>query len=911
MLKIDQQILNIDSAICRNIDKFDAICERGLLSSNILKYLRDFVEHIALKVFAQGNDIEDNFKTAIQPAIAYLKTQGKLKFLSKFHDFLQISTSHYTLGDESAERVMLKYYEYLIKLKKFLFADYGMRVLSNIDKFPINTDTTLKDYYEKIAERVNVHRAVAPDEEYNDRYYIQKIKPFFVSGEIYYEVTFTEATEKVSKFDRIIAFTKHEILKNYSVKLEINHSNIHILDRSMPILLITNWRVSIRPCEIEKFAAVFGYSMQVQSISKEYLAIMDFLTSTGFNLVELIDLGDNEYEYYKNKIFILAKSKSIFTVFDECRRFVKQKSNGANIVRYLLYKLNNKVLKLQLHYKKEECYLLSNLRLKFECIPFDEMPFNSSLFGHNPRLSDLFDCIYYSNRDHELLGRFIKNKTEIDGQLYIQEKKIEDFEEVDKLISTYNALLYDKHQSRRIENYNGNLYIQEYENDAKYIIEQLKELSVEGITNYANSVISWIKSDIHFIDCDEKRVALTQLFEKSRVALIYGSAGTGKSTLINHISHFFRDNKKIFLANTHPAVENLKRKVNAVNCSFMTIAKFISNNNNIDSYCDLIVIDECSTVSNKDMRCILQKAQYKLLVLVGDIFQIESIYFGNWFGLARECIPQTSIVELNTPYRTSNKQLLALWTKVRNFDDAVVEHIAKNDYSTKLDNSIFTKTDEDEIILCLNYDGLYGINNLNRFLQENNANRLIQWGVKTYKVGDPILFNESERFAPLIYNNLKGKIVDIAVCETSIQFDIELEKAINSLEVEDYSDLQLIGTAESGNSIVRFLVNKNRNSDRDNDSDDHIVPFQVAYAVSIHKAQGLEYKSVKIVITDEIDELITHNIFYTAITRAKEKLRIFWSPETMHRVLGSFVPKQTNKDFLILSNRYELRVTKK
>ena len=45
-----------------------------------------------------------------------------------------------------------------------------------------------------------------------------------------------------------------------------------------------------------------------------------------------------------------------------------------------------------------------------------------------------------------------------------------------------------------------------------------------------------------------------------------------------------------------------------------------------------------------------------------------------------------------------------------------------------------------------------------------------------------------------------------------------------------------------------------------------MVPFQIAYAVSIHKAQGLEYESVKVVITEDIDEMITHNIFYTAIT---------------------------------------------
>ena len=50
------------------------------------------------------------------------------------------------------------------------------------------------------------------------------------------------------------------------------------------------------------------------------------------------------------------------------------------------------------------------------------------------------------------------------------------------------------------------------------------------------------------------------------------------------------------------------------------------------------------------------------------------------------------------------------------------------------------------------------------------------------------------------------------------------------------------------------------------------VPFQVAYAVSIHKAQGLEYDSVKIVITDTNEDDITHSIFYTAVTRTRERL---------------------------------------
>jgi len=74
----------------------------------------------------------------------------------------------------------------------------------------------------------------------------------------------------------------------------------------------------------------------------------------------------------------------------------------------------------------------------------------------------------------------------------------------------------------------------------------------------------------------------------------------------------------------------------------------------------------------------------------------------------------------------------------------------------------------------------------------------------------------------------------------------------------------------------------------------------VAYAVSIHKAQGLEYNSVKIVITHEVDELITHNIFYTAITRAKNKLMIYWTPEVGNKILGNIKPRCNKKDVSLL-----------
>lgn len=550
-----------------------------------------------------------------------------------------------------------------------------------------------------------------------------------------------------------------------------------------------------------------------------------------------------------------------------------------------------------------ECEALSNLCLKWGCIPFDQMPFATSLLKHNPRIYDLLECIDTTGREHEFLARIVKNNTEQQGVLFTPLSDLSKFDDIGNLRKKYNSKVYYKHTERYMKIYKDYIYIDGYVQDTSEIIKKLKELSQTGIFGYTNFVESWLMQNTSYrIDSEEKLLTLKNIFAYSQVALIYGSAGTGKSTLINHISNLYNQRKKLYIANTNPAVDNMRRKVNADNRVFMTIARFLSEYNN-DTECDILFIDECSTVSNKDMRAILQKATFKLLVLVGDVFQIESILFGNWFSIARTFIPETSVSELTKPYRSTNEELLTVWDRVRNLDDAILEPMVKSKYTVYLDESIFEHSIEDEIILCLNYDGLYGINNINRFLQSNNTNPAVGWGINVYKIEDPILFNESERFAPLIYNNMKGRIRDIEPTDDRIRFDIELDIAITEWEAEDY-DFSLVGVADNGNSIISFWVEKYKSTDEDDDSSDAIVPFQVAYAVSIHKAQGLEYNSVKIVITNEIEELITHNIFYTAITRAKEKLKIYWTPETEKKILEGLELKNYRKDAALLSSLY-------
>ena len=86
----------------------------------------------------------------------------------------------------------------------------------------------------------------------------------------------------------------------------------------------------------------------------------------------------------------------------------------------------------------------------------------------------------------------------------------------------------------------------------------------------------------------------------------------------------------MFLAQTNPAIDNLERRVTADedNCKFSTIASFLKYGAGDPEY-ELLVIDECSTVNNSDMRKLLEMISFKHLLLVGDTYQINSIRFGN------------------------------------------------------------------------------------------------------------------------------------------------------------------------------------------------------------------------------------------------------------------------------------------
>ena len=898
------RITTIDRTICRHLDSIDG-STRGVISQDILQHLIAFVEHIMLNFYSQNTDIP-NTPENIAKGIEHAQVTSDLKGLYRFHKYLNIVAIHYSLDEDNSERLMLKYYKYLLDIKNLVMKHWRMEILHNLDKFPLNTDTALEEYHRKIAEKIEIYPAEFSAK--GDKYYIQKLKEIIVDRKTYYEVTFTPALGNTNKSHRVIAFTKLPVISNYASTFSIEETTINILGKTMPITLIVGWEVAIRECEFNNFASILmGTTPKIPY--QERREICNFLTQTQYTLSDLIDFPDSAYETITSTWRAQLKYSIFIDLLDQCRKIIKNNRPGQNLLRYLLYNMNNDIIKQQRGADKN--FKLSYLYFLYESIPFDTMPFISSPHGHNPRLGALFSCIPTYSREHELLARKIKNNSEIQGHIFSTVDEIVGYSDLEKLKRIYNKRLYEKHMDKsKLVIENGQIFLNEYKTDTCTVIKKLLEMSVSGVDGYTSDIDFQMDLGILEVDCNEKKEILLRLFSESRVAMIYGSAGVGKTTLIKHIADYFSNDRILFLTQTNSAKNNLEARIKREkqDYTFSTVAGFISKNSWIRSDCDLLVVDESSTVSNSEMVKVLEKVNCNLILLVGDTYQISSIRFGNWFTAARYFLPSKSVFELKTPYRAKdNAELLELWEKVRNMEDDVDEKIALQTCSLKVDVSLLSEVHKNEVILCLNYDGLYGINNINRFLQESNPNSPVRWGIQYYKVGDPILFLDSTRFQFVIYNNMKGTIAGIEILDRDstderIQFDIELSEEVDEGEVAWCPNLKVIGKSDSGYPIVRFSVYKTESYDEDNNSSDSrtIVPFQVAYAISIHKSQGLEYDTVKVVITDEVDEMVTHNIFYTAITRAKKNLKIYWTPEVQEKVMSRIKPRDISRDVELL-----------
>ncbi len=151
-----------------------------------------------------------------------------------------------------------------------------------------------------------------------------------------------------------------------------------------------------------------------------------------------------------------------------------------------------------------------------------------------------------------------------------------------------------------------------------------------------------------------------------------------------------------------------------------------------------------------------------------------------------------------------------------------------------------------------------------------------------FKVGDPITFNTNNQNDDFdnkpYYNNLKGIITHIGKIKEN-----NIERITFNIDVFN-------NHSKSENISLDFSVNI------DSENREMELPFSLSYAISIYKAQGLEWNSVKIVFTNNICDLITHNIFYTAVTRPKKLLNIYSTPEVLDKIIKTISIKNNLED---------------
>uniref|UniRef100_UPI000255B948 hypothetical protein n=1 Tax=Microbulbifer agarilyticus TaxID=260552 RepID=UPI000255B948 len=507
MITVSTQIQNADVAICQNIELLAD--QRALLSQNLLSQLRNLVEGVVVLLHKGSMDSEFNYPD-VGPGLAFIKSKGRLNFLGKFHKLIQKSASHFTMDGDASERLMLKYYEHLYRIRSFLHDNYGISILANLENFPVDLDPSLREYHEKIAARIVAARSYPANIGAEDRYYIHKTRPFFLRGRIFYEVTLYRAINKVSKFDRIIAFTEIDMTSEYAAMLTLLVDSIEVLNQEMPITIIRKWEVSIRPCEFSNFARLLGMDINVRTNSAEYRYLMRGLTLGARNLVDLLDLSEESYKDLRAAGTARVAKEQLFPVIDEVRRIVRSNSPGHNVLRYLMLCMRNQILKLQ--YYRDGCHRLSDLKLKYGCIPFDQMPLCTSLPGHNPRFRDLVESLDMDGRSHELLARCVNNNVERHGILYTPIVDLQKLGDVEALISEYNNKLYYKHRDRQLVLDKNHVFILGYENDTVSIVEKLQDCASSGIAGYSQAVERWLDESFAGIDDPVKVGAIKELF---------------------------------------------------------------------------------------------------------------------------------------------------------------------------------------------------------------------------------------------------------------------------------------------------------------------------------------------------------------------------------------------------------------
>lgn len=435
------------------------------------------------------------------------------------------------------------------------------------------------------------------------------------------------------------------------------------------------------------------------------------------------------------------------------------------------------------------------------------------------------------------------------------------------------------------DEYSTNVYLSSFYYAELGVARKLIEISLSGIEKNLCGIDEEINSyekenNIKF--ADEQRQAITAGV-KEGLCIITGGPGTGKTTIIKCMIKIF-EKMGLTVVLGAPTGRAAKRITETTGREAKTIHRllemeFISSDDNPSFVrdednpieADVIIIDEASMIDILLMNSLLKAlAPGAKLIIVGDVDQLPSVGPGN---VLRDMIESRVIttVRLRHIYRQADESLITVnahrindgempFLNDRDKDFFFIQRNVNYEIVDEILDLIknrlpFFKDGFDPIkdiqILSPTRKGEIGIYNLNKRVQE---------------ILNPPSRNKAER-------DLKDFIFREGDKVMQIKNNYNLEwKKINGTGEERGTgvfngDIGYIKEIDNENKRLLVLFDDDRQVYYDFTNLDEL---ELAYAITIHKSQGSEFKVVLIPISYGPPMLMTRNLIYTAVTRAKE-----------------------------------------